>query len=235
MASEMRGFVFSVVFILIFATLISSLPAGLQGPDEDPDPIIPVDPSLLSGFDATVNWTPAVYTGGPPVYVYEYDLGDYTFRTYTDDDTTLSIGAKVFWFFFWFGAMDMCKFKSPSGADRGTQLAFDEIDDDAEDGVVSYSMTFTDSGESAGSLIVYWNNTAYPSVNDAWDNDAVDLLHGVGLSSNGSLNAAELILGLLFFQLPDVPFLINVFIAGPIWACVVYILWYILKEMTPFL
>ena len=37
--SEQRGFVFSVVFIIVFSALLSSIPAGLQGSGEDPDTV----------------------------------------------------------------------------------------------------------------------------------------------------------------------------------------------------
>lgn len=235
--SEQRGFVFSVVFIIIFSTLLASVPVGFQGSGEEPDTIIPIDPNLLTGFAATENWTPAAYSwiGGIIPYYYDYDdLGGRDWRSYTDDDTFLSLGAKVYWVWFWFGVLDFCKFESPSGQNLGTQLDFDQIDADAEGGTVRYSMTLTDSGDSAGSLVIYWNETAYSSANDAWDNDELYLLHGVGIDSTATTNVAALLISLLFLQLPDVPVLINIFIAAPIWACIVFVLWYVVKEMIPF-
>lgn len=232
--SEQRGFVFSVVFIVIFSTLLASIPAGFQGSGEDPDTVIPIDPSILTGFAETENYTPAAYSWVYPLYLYDYDLGAYSWRSYTDDDTYLNLGAKVFTWIFWFGTIDACKFESPSGENRGPQLDFTEIDADAEDGTVRYSMTFTDSGNTAGSLVVYWNTTAYSSVNDAWDNDEAYLLHGVGIENTATTNIASLLVSLLFLQLPEVPVLINVFIAVPIWACIIYVLWFVIKEMIPF-
>ena len=233
--SEMRGFVFSVVFLLVFGALLSSIPAGLQGPGEEPDTIIPVDPSLITGFADTNNWTPASYSGTGGIKVYDYDdLGGHNWRSLTDDDTSLTLGAKVYFVFFWFGAIDACKFEAPSGQDRGTTLTFAAIDADAENGTVRYSLTFTDSGDTAGSLVVYWNSTAYSSVNDAWDNDEVYLLHGVGFDTSATANIGFLLVSLLFLQLPEVPPLINILLAAPIWACIIFVLWYVIKEMIPF-
>lgn len=218
----------------MFATLLSSIPAGLQGPDEDPDTVIPVDPSLLTGFSETANYTPASYGGGGPIYYYDYSLGE-EWRATTDNDTAILLGAKVFFYWFWFGGLEPCEFKAPDGTDRGTQLSFDEIDLDAEEGSIRYSLTLSDRGDSAGALVIYWNNTEYTSVDDAWDSGEVYLLHGIGFSSSATANIGELLVSLLFLQLPDVPVLINVFIAVPIWACIVYVIWFIVKEMIPFL
>jgi predicted secreted protein len=233
--SEHRGFVFAVIFIVIFGTLLASIPAGLQGPNEQPETVIPIDPSVLTGFEESKNYTATAYTGGPTLYYYDYDLGSRSWRAATDNDTMLTLAAKVtFLGILWFGGLDTCTFVAPSGLNRGTQLDFDEIDIDAEDGTVRYSLTFTDSGDSAGKLVVYWNETDYSSVTDAWDADEAYLIHGLGFQESTTTNIGALIVSLLFLQLPDVPVLVNVFIAVPIWACIVFVLWYIIKEMIPF-
>ena len=236
--SEQRGFVFSVVFIIVFSALLSSIPAGLQGSGEDPDTVIPVDPSLLTGFAETEDYHPDNFTwsGAIVPYYYDYDaLGGRDWRCQTDNTSFLTLGAKDYWLdFLWFGVLDFCKFESPSGQDRGTQLYFTYIDADAEDGTVSYSLELSDSGNAAGSLIIYWNSTEYSSMDDAWDNDGVYLLHGVGLDTTATTNVAVLLVSLLFLQLPDVPVLINILLATPIWACIIFVLWYVVKEMIPF-
>ncbi len=233
--SEQRGFVFSVVFIIIFGTLLSSIPAGLQGSGEDPDTVIPIDPSILTGFAETEDYYPDNFTWGGALYYYDYDaLGGRDWRCQTDDTSFLTLGAKVYWIFLWFGTLDFCKFEAPSGQDRGTQLDFAEIDADAEDGTVSYSLVLTDSGNTAGSLVIYWNTTEYSSVDDAWDNDEAYLLHGVGFENTATTNIGILLVSLLFLQLPEVPTLINIFLAVPIWACIIYVLWFVIKEMIPF-
>ena len=229
----MRGFVFSVVFIIVFAALLSSIPAGLQGPDGNPDTVVPINPNLISGFAESEDYNRSAFSDiGAGIYEYEYDLGGRTWLCWTDE-VSFYIAAKVLvGGVFWLGQNDICHFISD--VDRGVSLSFDEITEDAEDGTIRYSLRFSENEESAGSFIVYWNTTAYPSVTDAWTADNTTLLHGMGLGSTATANIGALIVSLLFLQLPEVPVLINLFIAVPIWACIIYVLWYIVKEMIPF-
>ena len=71
---EMRGFVFSIIFIIVFSTLLSSIPVGLQGTGASPETVIPVNPSLVTDFVNGEDFTRTGFSTGPP-YKYEYDLG----------------------------------------------------------------------------------------------------------------------------------------------------------------
>ena len=232
---EMRGFVFSLIFIIVFSTLLASVPVGLQGIGASPDTVVPIDPNLVTGFSDTANYTPAVLPTPPPIETYTYeDLGGRDWIAGMDL-TSLYIYAKVLvWDFLWLGQTDNCKFIAPSGTDRGNALALSEIETDDEEGAVRYSMQFIESGDSAGSLVIYWNITEYPVFQDAWDAEEVYLLHGVGIDTSATTNIGALIVSLLFLQLPGVPVLVNMFLAVPIWACIVFVLWFIIKEMIPF-
>lgn len=230
---EMRGFVFAVVFITIFGTMIATIPIGLQGPAETADIVTPIDPQIITGFAETEGWHMGNYTDYYLDY-YDYTLGvDY--RSTTDNTTYLTIGAKAYIWIFWFGAIDSCEFESDAGTDRGTQLTFAEIDLDADEGTAQYSLTFEDSGDTAGSFIAHWNITEHSSFGDAWTNDEAYLLHGIGIENTATTNIGSLIVSLLFLQLPDVPVLVNMFIVVPVWASIIFILWFIIKEMIPFL
>lgn len=232
--SEQRGFVFSVVFIIVFSTLLSSIPAGLQGIENTVDTVIPIDPSLVTGFSDSENYTRAAFSAVGAVYWYEYTLDSRQWFCATDD-TVIGLTAKILtWGIFWLGQIDPCKFISPDGIDRGVDLALSTIASDAEDGAVRYSLEFTIESDSAGSLVVYWNTTLYPAIADAWSNDSVYLLHGVGIDATATNNIAEILVGLLFLSLPNVPVLVNLFLAVPVWACVVFVLWFVIKEMIPF-
>lgn len=233
---EMRGFVFSLVFIIVFSTLLSSIPAGLQGTGASPDTVIPVDPSLLSGFDETQNYTKSDFTGTVKTFAYSLGSRDWNCLWADLTDDFFAITALVYVFGgFWLGHTDPSKFISPDRIERGTTLEISEIAEDAEDGTVRYSMIFTTTGEDAGSFLVYWNTTQYTDPQDAMDNDVLYLLHGIGFSLTATTDIGALLVGLLFLQLPNVPVLVNMFLAVPIWACIVYVLWFIIKEMIPFL
>ena len=232
---EMRGFVFCVTYLIVFSALLSSIPVGLQGAGTDVETLFPIDPSLTTGFSDYQNWTRAAYTGAGPFYFYDYSLDSKGWYSATDDDT-IQIVRKIYTLgFLWLGQIDPCKFISPDGTDRGTAIALTTINSDADDGAVRYDLESYLNGESAGSLVAYWNTTKYDNSTHAWDNQELYLLHGVGIDSSATNNVAALLVGLLFFQLPDVPPLVNAILATPTWACVIFILWFVIKEMIPFI
>ncbi len=236
--AEMRGFVFAIVFIMVFSTMLVSIPAGLQGTENTPSEIVGIDPSLLAGFSNSVNWTRTdcdVVGGG---WVYDYSLGNHNWRFSAFDFTggvSFVVGAKEYLFgWFWFGATLETDWATIEGEERGTSVSSPEMEEDAPEGSVRYDLTFRDSGEDAGSFVVYWNTTLYTDPNDAWDNDVLYVLHGTGLTNMATNNLGALLVGLLFLQLPNVPVLVNMFLVIPIWACIIYVLWFVVKEMIPF-
>ena len=233
-SEEMGGFVFSIIFIIVFSTLLSSIPVGLQGTGASPDTVIPVDPSQIAGFDETQNYTKSDFTGTVKTYAYSLGSRDWSCLWADLTDDYFAVAALVYSWIFWLGQTDPVKFNSPDGVNRGTDLAISEIAQDAEDGAVRYSMLFTKSGDAAGSFVVYWNITQYIDPQDAMDNDVLYLLHGIGFDASATTNIGALLVSLLFLQLPNVPVLINMFLAVPIWACIVFVLWFVIKEMIPF-
>ncbi len=231
---EMRGFVFSVVFIIVFSTLLSSIPAGLQGTEATVDTVIPIDPSLVTGFSESENYTRAAFSSVGAVYWYEYELDSKQWYCATND-VVIGLTAKILtWGFLWLGQVNPCKFISPDGTDQGVDLALTTIESDADDGAVRYELEFTLTSQSAGAFVCYWNTTTYDNSTHAWDNDELYLLHGVGIDATATNNIAAILVGLLLLQLPNVPTLINVFLAVPVWACIIYVLWFVIKEMIPF-
>lgn len=227
---EQRTFVFSVIFIVVFAMLVQTIPAGLLGAGETPDMVTPVDPALITDFSETENFTKTDFV----TYMYTYDLGARSWICSTNY-AQFQLGAKVIYFgTIWLGGLDTCDFIAPSGANRGTILSLVEIEGDATDGVVRYTLQYTTTGNSAGAFIAYWNTTEYEDPGDAFDNDVLYLVHGVGLETSGT-DIVSLLLALLFLQLPDVPVLVNVLIIIPVWAGIIYTIWFLIKEMIPFL
>lgn len=229
----MRGFVFAVVFIIVFSGLVAAIPVGLQGVGDEVQPLTPIDPSILTDFTDYENYTKSAFTEVAGYFVYEYNLASRDWIAGTDE-VTFSLMAKVYFFFLWLGQVDVCKFMSPNGVDRGNEISFTNIDNDSDDGAVRYAITFTTSGKAAGAFVCYYNTTTYSGSSDAWDNDELYMLHGVGIETTATNDIGALIISLLLLRLPDVPILVNLFLAVPIWACIIYVLWYIIKEMIPF-
>ena len=233
MASEMRGFVFSVVFIIIFSGLLTSIPVGLQGNAGTPLDPIPVDPGILTDFTDGENYTKSSFSGSP-LLGYEYDLGARSWIIATDE-TYFVLSAKVLIAgILWLGHTDSCYFTSGT-VNRGNELSFDDIDADAEGGTARYTLQHVISGESAGGFIAYWNTTTYDNSTHAWDDDKLYLLHGIGFENTATNDIGALLVNLLFLQIPEVPALVNLFLVVPIWAAIIFVLWFIIKEMVPFL
>jgi predicted secreted protein len=232
---EQRGFVFAVTFIVIFSTLLVTIPVGLQGLAEEAEMVIGIEPSLLTGFSETENYSRPAF-GAPLYVVYTYDLPDDGGNTWICGAVggAFSLGAKILWFGLWLGGMRWTNFILSAETNRGEELTFAEIDIDADNGTARYSLQFIDDGNSAGGFVIYWNTTTYSSSSDAWDNDVLYLLHGIGFGATATNNIGALLIGLLFLQIPDVPVLVNVLIVVPIWASIVFVLWYVIKEMIPF-
>lgn len=226
--AEMRGFVFAITFIVVFTLFAGSIPTGLLGSGDTPDGVTPVDPSLITGFSSFENWSYSSYSLEGFLYLYSYELNSQYWLTRREAGT-LTLGAKILWFGLWLGGVDYCEF----GA-RGTQLTFDEIEADADEGTVTYPLIHVTSGNAAGSLVIFWNATEYSDPADAWAADELQLLHGVGVDSSATTNALTLLLGLLFFSLPDVPVLVNALLITPMWGSIIYVIWFVIKESMPF-
>lgn len=236
MASEQYGFVFAVIYILLFAGLTSMIPVDLQGQGGTATITSPIDPALVSDFSASEEFIKSDFIGVLTLYyVYDGDPDDmgYTFECVFDLVDTFILGAHVFWFGLWLGAYDWVTWASPNGTVYSINgVAFTDIDNDMTDGVVRYDLTFSGSGQDAGAIIFYYNTTLYTDSSDAWDNDALYLLHGIGFVPNA--NVVSLLIGLLFFQIPDIPVGIQLLINSPFYASIGFILWYIVKESLPF-
>jgi len=233
-SSEQAGFVFAVGFILLFASFTAMIPIDLQGTGATTEILVPVDPSLVSDWTDYENYSKSTMTlFGTYYYLYYDALGGFDwFVVFTTATETFELGAKIYWGPLWLGALDYVQFVSTEGTNYDTSLTLSDIENDGIDGTAKYNLIFSGSGNDAGDFIFYWNSTTYSDPSDAWDNDALYLVHGVGFAPN--TDVVSLLVGILFLQLPDVPVEINLLLAVFPWASVVYIIWFIVKESLPF-
>ena len=232
-SDEMYAFAFAVTFIVVFSALLATVPIGLQGQGATPDIVSPLNPSLLSGFVYTEDWNATEFVPWLTLEVYEYTLDGTDFICGTND-TQFDLNAKIYWLGLWLGQLNPVRFFSPHEEDSSYSITMSEIEADATDGSVLYNLIFSETGESAGGLIVYWNATLYSDPQDAYDNGVLFFLHGIGMSATADTDIIALLIGLLFLQLPDVPFLVNVLLVIPIWACIIFVVWFVIKESMPF-
>lgn len=73
--------------------------------------------------------------------------------------------------------------------------------------------------------VFFWfNETLYSSPTEAWNHHGLNIMVGIDFDQvSTSYNAFSLIAMLLFFQLPQVHWIINALIAIPIWLCIAYL------------
>jgi len=232
--AEMKAFVFAVSFIVIFSSFIITIPADLQGQEGTIDPVLtPIDPTLLTDFSVSEAFNTTDFSPWYTLEIYEYVLSERDWICGTNG-TAFDLNAKIYFLgYIWLGQLEPMRFKTLEGVDRGLSITFDEMETDAEDGTVRYNLIFAENGNSAGSFMFYWNTTTYTDSSDAWDNNALYFLHGMGITAD--TNIVSLLLALLFLQIPDVPLLISVLLATALWANILYLLWFIIISMIPFL
>jgi hypothetical protein len=233
-SGEQAGFIFAVTFIILFAGLTAMVPIDLQGAGSTTEIHVPVDPSLISDWADYEDFTKADMTlVGNYYFIYYNALGGFDWRAgFTTTTETFDVGAKIYWGILWLGALDSVRFVNDNGTNYDTVLTLDDIENDAVDGSAKYNILFSSSGNDAGDFIFYWNTTTYATPALAWASSELYLVHGVGFSPN--TNIVSLLVGILFLQLPDVPFGINLLLASFPWASVIYIIWFIVKESLPF-
>jgi hypothetical protein len=228
--AEMRTFVFAIVFIVIFSTLLISIPADLQGSGGTPSTIVPVNPNVGTDFTASETFQKSDFIDSI-YYWYPATLGGYDFECMFVANT-FYLAYKAKFFGVWLGAMNSISFKYENGS-IADSVSLTDIGNNAVDGVITFSLISIVDGNSAGTFLFYWNTTTYandPSA--AWTGNGLYLLHGVGITANTDI--VSLLLSLLFLQLPDCPLLINILLATPLWACIVFLFWFIIKESLPF-
>lgn len=237
MGSEIYGFTFSIVFILLFTGFLVAIPTDLYGEGSDPDVITPLSPSLLTGFESSQNFT-GLSGDFVPIgvsYFFEYSLGGYTWLCDYFIGLGFTLGSKILYFGLWLGQLDSCNFIAPDNGNRGGYLSFAEIDEDLDaEGSVIYTLQSIGSGTARGYLVLGYNITTYSDSEDAFDNDELYFLHGIGVSETAPMDAVSLLISLLLLQLPDCPPLINLLLASPIYACVIFLIWFLIKETIPF-
>jgi len=106
--------------------------------------------------------------------------------------------------------------------DLGRVITSAIIEEDLEANVAKYTVSHPESVF----VVVYFgfNDTIYESLEEAWDYNGLAMFVGINFDQTKTgYNAWDLIAMLLFFQLPDIHWIINALIALPLWACIAYL------------
>lgn len=216
--------------MLLYSALLGTAPSSLIMGTVDTPEVAGVDPKLIAGFSEAIGYNATDFSFFDSFGYYDYDLGSYDWRVISTTGSGFRLGVKVYLWIFWFGALDFCEFKSPFGMSRGDTLSFAELDEDMLNGTVTYSAVHSGGG---GGLIFYYNTTTYTDSSDAWDNDALQMIHGIGIGDSAPINIVSIILGLLTFRFSDIPVIINVLLNVPFYAGTIWLVWLVVKEFIP--
>lgn len=104
-----------------------------------------------------------------------------------------------------------------NGFSREKTLYEDEIDADFENTTASYTVQCSHFRMNAW---IGYNSSLYSCIRDAWADESASVLFAIEWDQRGSgLNAWSLLGGILFFQLPEIHWTLNLLIAIPLWAC----------------
>jgi len=211
------------------SALIATIPAGMQGAEETISSLDTIDPSLITGFSESETFVRANFSLGQ----YEYELASDTWIALAND-LEFALARKVYFFGLWLGGYEQVEFISSEKVNRGTELSFTEIESDAMNGTTTYTLVYEESGASAGSFLVYWDESEYYNATTAWMDDGFYCVHGFGIQSNAVIDIGTLLLALMLFQLPDTPPIIGILLGSSVWGCIGYLIWYFVKESLPF-
>mgnify|MGYP000185597529 CR=1 FL=1 len=124
------------------------------------------------------------------------------------------------------------------GIDLKGKRTPEELDSDwdqyaNEHGILKYSMYY--EGGPKFDLYISFNTTKYSKPSEAWQYNELYILMGIGFDQTvTTMNAWNVISALLFFKMPDIHPLLNLFIALPIWVCIAYLVYVLILKAIPF-
>jgi len=79
-----------------------------------------------------------------------------------------------------------------------------------------------------------YNTTTYSTFEEAWNDAEASLMLGIGFQEvQTSLNAWGIISMLLFFQMPNVHWVINALLVIPFWICIAYLAYVLVIKVIP--
>ena len=107
------------------------------------------------------------------------------------------------------------------GKNRGENLEVIELNEDYQNQQASYKV---ECNHFYARAYFGYNETIYSNVTHAWNQHDLHIFIGIDFDqTTTSYNAWALIGMLLFWQLPDMHWVVNILISIPFWACIAYL------------
>lgn len=214
-------------FLLIYSAFLGTIPVGFLPSTYSNPTITPVDPQLTTGFSTYVVSNSTNFTLG----LCDYSMGGFDWHSVASA-VGFGLGVKIYTLGIFWLTTDWVIFTTKTGQSRGDWLTWAYVYADAVNGTAYYTAVCS----SASSAVVFsWNNTAYTYPWNAWGNDSLYIIHGMGASDYAPQSALSLVFGMLTFSLPGIPVLLQVILSAPIYVSILYLIWFFIKEVIPFL
>jgi hypothetical protein len=253
--SEYRLLLGVITFVGIFALLIGSAPLGYlvetegTGSLSQPSAFATLNTYNYTGYHYfTINETTFETLSAPGFMRYFYPInGTLYLMSVIRNETGSYLGVQlnvVLFYAFGFAVGDPLSFYGPEGAALGTYLTRDQMNYDFNTFTSPYAIPYNVSTDIAlfnQTLILAWDNSTYSDPWDAFDSQALKVLHGLRWVNPASAvipvltpleqYAANIGAVLAFALDPRIPFLIRSIIFTPIGAAIGYLMFWIGKTI----
>lgn len=234
--SEYKGLITAGTLLACFAILSMAIPTVLYAA-EDRHVVTPPDyfniGELYHYSDDVIrylNLSGSQYLDGirwpSGFYAQEADLGGWEVNiVYVYPNSTITYELRVIhmhreWIIL--RSDHYLEWTTSNGADRGESVTISELTTDLG-GTSSVDYRASCDHFTLYSTVAY-NDTLYSSISDAWDAGGIGVFFGISFDDqNTGFNAMNLIASILFFQMPEVHWAINLLLAIPMWIAIGYI------------
>lgn len=224
--SELRGLVTAGTFITISVILVGLVPSQFYVMEDEKRQIEVADYwEVLDLLHFNETWPFTLYGWGGPVSTGKVDMGGYTFEQYwwEGNVSTFIMRWDKSLIIFWRIMEDGVFYHDEM--ELGTRLTSERLNYDYANGgleELEYTVIFPDVTQMK--MIFTFNTTTYPSPGVAWGNSELYGLWGMNFDQTQStFNAWDIIAMLLFFNLPNVHWVINLILKIPIAISIIYI------------
>ena len=226
--AELKTFSIVVSFLLIYSALLGTMPAGFMTATYETPELADIDPQLIVGFENYVTYNSTNFTAGG----LDYGFGGHLWSA-VDTTGIISLYYRTILFLI-IPVYTAVTFTFEGGFDRGeSDLTWVQIQTDSEEGITRYTAKCP---QVSSGLVFMWNTSDYLYAWDAWGNDSLLIVHGVGADiANAPLDVLSLLFAMLTYSVADIPPLLQVLLNSPIYASVLFLIWFFIKEVIPFL